>query len=161
MTLFNNIQNIYPYLISIRKLDNILSIDIVFPEDWKFPSKYLDENKVHNNGKDKSGNILLSFISSFSNSEIQNNMESIESIIKFNREREKKDILFKNKVNELREIFTKNKLKKLETLEFKLNPKNNNGMIIDDNTSKTINDGVKFKENGEKIIDESQNTELV
>ena len=121
MSFYNETEQLFPYLKSIRKLKNYLSFDVEFPQTWKLPKKYLTENKVVEQDKSTPGMKLLSFVSDFNEEEINKITGNINSIIEFNKELEQKELLFVNKVDELKRIFERQDLNKLQTLKFELN----------------------------------------
>ncbi|MFN9907930.1 MAG: hypothetical protein ACK56F_17665, partial [bacterium] len=65
MSLFKEFTILFPYLQSVRKLKNYLSFDIEFPDTWKLPKKYVNEEKVVENDKSKQGFRFFSFVSEF------------------------------------------------------------------------------------------------
>ena len=118
MSLFKDFEGLFPYLISVRKLKTYLSFDIEFPENWKLPKKYVNEERVVENGKQKEGVRNFSFVSEFNEKELSITVNNIKSIIDYNRELEEKEVLFVNKVEELKKIFEKQDLNKLQSLKF-------------------------------------------
>jgi hypothetical protein len=46
MGIYKDIEGIFEYLLSIRKLKTYLSIDIELPNTWKIPKKFVSEDKV-------------------------------------------------------------------------------------------------------------------
>ena len=46
MNLYEQISDIFPHLVSIRKLEDYITIDVEFPTTWKLPKKYVDEKMV-------------------------------------------------------------------------------------------------------------------
>jgi hypothetical protein len=46
MTLYTELNEIFPYLVSIRKLETYISIDVEIPTSWRLPKKYVDEKMV-------------------------------------------------------------------------------------------------------------------
>jgi hypothetical protein len=118
MSLFKDFEGLFPYLISVRKLKTYLSFDIEFPENWKLPKKYVNEERVVENGKQKEGVRNFSFVSEFNETSVDELISNIKSIIHYNKEREEKEKLFENKVNELKKIFENQNLQNLQELKF-------------------------------------------
>jgi hypothetical protein len=118
MTFYKEIEKIFPYLKSIRKLKTYLSFDVELPNSWKIPKKYTIEGKVVDQDKSNPGTRLISFVSDFNEDEIVLTTNNIKSIIDYNKELEEKEVLFVNKVEELKRIFEKQNLDKLQKLTF-------------------------------------------
>jgi hypothetical protein len=121
MTFFKEIELIYPYLKSIRKLKEYLSFDVQFPVKWKIPKKFTIEGKFVTQEKQIEGTNLVSFIAELNESEVNKTVENIKSIVEFNKEIEQKERLFSNKVEELKKIFEAQDIGKLQTLKFEIN----------------------------------------
>jgi hypothetical protein len=130
MNLHKELDDIFPYLISIRKLENYVSIDLEFPKTWKYPKKFVDEKSMVEQKTNKENFRLLSFASSFEESSLHTLFENINGIIKYNKERELKDVLFQDKIVELKKLFEEHKLGDLQNLEFSI--KENFNVSIND-----------------------------
>lgn len=120
MTFYKEVEKIFPYLKSIRKLKTYLSFDVELPDSWKIPKKYVVDGKVVEQEKSNPGMKLISFVSDFNEDEITLTTNNIRSIIDYNKELEEKEVLFVNKVEELKRIFEKQDLGKLQKLTFDL-----------------------------------------
>jgi len=120
MSLFKEFSVLFPYLQSVRKLQNYFSFDINFPNTWKLPKKYVDENKVMEQDSKTPNYRFFSFVSEIQEEEIEKTSQNIQNIIKYNLEREEKEKLFEEKVNELKTIFEKQTLKSLKNLKFEI-----------------------------------------
>lgn len=129
MTFYNELTEIFPYLISIRKLETYLTIDIEFPLSWKYPKKYIDEKMVVEHKSEKSNIRYFSFATSFSEDTLNVLFNNLKKIIIYNKEIEEKEKLFELKVSQLKEVFEKKPLTELIDLEFQLKTKME---IIDD-----------------------------
>ena len=46
MSLFKEFSVLFPYLQSVRRLENYIAFDISLPKTWKLPKKYVEEDKV-------------------------------------------------------------------------------------------------------------------
>jgi len=133
MSLFKEFEGLFPYLISVRKLKTYLSFDIEFPETWKLPKKYVNEERVVENGKQKDGVRNFSFVSEFDERSVDELISNIKSIIHYNKEREEKERLFENKVNELKKIFENQNLQNLQELKFEMSSR----IKLDDDEEET------------------------
>lgn len=120
MSLYQEFSSLLPYLQSVRKLKNYLSFDISFPESWKLPKKYVEEDKIMEQKSQIDNERLFSYVTEISEEGVMKVHSNITNIIKFNLEREEKDKLFQNKVEELKKIFEKQNLEKLKNLSFEL-----------------------------------------
>lgn len=116
MTLYKNISGFVEYLYSIRKLNNFVSFDMVFPIEWGVPKSILDENKVipfePNEGKTKG----ISFVCSIDEKDIEENIKKIHKTIKVNKDKEQKELLFKETVEKLKRTFESNDIEKLKKI---------------------------------------------
>lgn len=121
MTFYKEIEPIFPYLKSVRKLKEYLSFDVEIPSTWKIPKKYVTEGKVVEQEKSSNDLRLISFVSNFTEEEVNTTTSNIKGIIEYNKEIEQKQLLFANKVEELKKIFEKQDLDKLQTLKFEIN----------------------------------------
>lgn len=123
MSLYKEFDVLFPYIQSVRKLKNYLSFDIQFPENWKLPKKYVNEERVLQNEKSITGYKSFSFVSEFTEINVDETIDSIKNIISYNKEREEKERLFESKVNELKTIFEKTNLDHLQDLKFEIKEK--------------------------------------
>lgn len=121
MTFYKEIEPLFPYLKSIRKLKTYLSFDIEIPASWKIPKKFTIEGKVVEQEKTTTELRLLSFISDFNEDETNLTISNIKGLVEYNKEIEQKQVLFVNKVEELKKIFEKQDLDKLQSLKFEIN----------------------------------------
>jgi hypothetical protein len=123
MSLYKEFSSLLPYLQSVRKLENYLSFDVSFPNTWKLPKKYVDEEKVMEQTSKVENHRFFSFVSEISEESVGIISDNLKSIIQYNLELEEKDRLFQNKVNELKTIFEKQNLNNLKDLSFEMKPK--------------------------------------
>ena len=126
MSIYKEFNDLYPYIQSVRKLKNYLSFDMSFPVTWKLPKKYVKEDSVIENESNDKNKRLLSFVSQFEEKSINNIVDNVKSIIKFNKELEAKEKLFNDKVTELKTLFEKQNLQSLNELKFEISPKKYN-----------------------------------
>ena len=120
MTIYQELQPIFPYLTSIRKLKNYISFDITFPLNWVLPKKYVDESSVVENESDDPNVRFFSFVSQFDDDSLSKVSISIQNVIKYNLEKEEKQKLFQDKVTELKTLFEGQSLENLKNLVFEL-----------------------------------------
>jgi ATP-dependent Lon protease len=121
MNLYKELINIFPYLVSIRKLENYVSIDIEFPKTWKYPKKYVDEKTIIEQKSQKEDFRFFSFATAFDETSLNVLFTNINGIVKYNKEREEKEFLLEEKMKQLRSFFEQNKLDDLKSLEFNIN----------------------------------------
>jgi hypothetical protein len=132
MSLYKEFSTLFPYLQSVRKIENYLSFDISFPTTWKLPKKYVEEDKIMEQQSNSNSERLFSYVSEITESEIEKVYQNLCSIIKYNKEREEKDKLFESKVEELKKLFEKQNLEKLKGLDFHINEPNQKIKLEDD-----------------------------
>lgn len=123
MTFYQELAVIHPYLQSVRKLKNYLSIDVNFPTTWKLPKKYVPDNSVVENESTLKDHRCFSFVSAFEEKLVEEMLINLNGVIKYNKEREEKERLFESKVTELKQIFDKQNLENLKNLSFELTEK--------------------------------------
>lgn len=121
MNLYEQLSEIFPHLISIRKLENYVTIDVELPITWKLPKKYVDEKMVVEQKSVKPEFRCFSFATSFDEETLDKLFDNLKKIIKYNKEREEKERLFEEKVKELKSFFDKSDLTDLKGLEFQVN----------------------------------------
>ena len=140
--MFQEFNMLFPYIQSVRKLKNYLSFDVSFPETWKIPKKFVQEDKVMEQQSNVENHRLISFVSEINETEIEQTRNNIQNIVNYNIEREEKEKLLENKIDELKVLFEKNSLNSLKTLKLDLKvPK-----------LKVKEDEQEFK--GAKLVDE-------
>ena len=120
MSLYKEFSTLFPYLQSVRKLNEYLSFDVSFPNTWKLPKKFVDETKVMEQESKITNHRMFSFVSEIDESSVEKTSKDIQSIIKYNLEREEKELLFEKKVVELKMIFETKSLNELKFLNFEI-----------------------------------------
>lgn len=115
MNFFEIIKFLFPYLHSIRKLKDYVSIDLVFPKGWEFPNEYIEKVQVVQNDKHVGEGTFLSFVCSL-NETMDHTLPVIFELINHNLEREEKERLLKQKVVELKQMFQNHTLDDLKNL---------------------------------------------
>ena len=118
MSLYQEFSALLPYLQSVRKLKNYFSFDVSFPNTWKLPKKYVEEDKIMEQQSQNQNERMFSFVTEITEEDVKKTQLNIIGIIKYNLEREEKDKLFETKVEELKKIFEKQNLEKLKSLNF-------------------------------------------
>jgi hypothetical protein len=144
MSLFKEFSSLFPYLQSIRRLEEYLSFDVSFPKTWKLPKKYVPEDRVLEQESKIPNNRLFSFVSNIDEASIETTSNNITNIINYNLEREEKERLFQVKVEELKTLFEKNSLKNLKSLNFEIKP---NKIELIDNEEELRETGVVAEPN--------------
>jgi hypothetical protein len=118
--MYNELKDIFQYLVSVRRLQNYLSIDIEFPLTWKIPKRFAQEDKIIENQKLNENGRFFSFVCEFDETVVNLTVDNIKNIISYNKEIELKERLLKQKIDELKRIFESKKLENLQTLKFEL-----------------------------------------
>ena len=118
MSLYKEFSILFPYLQSVRKIKTYLTFDVSFPNTWKLPKKFVNEEKVMEQTTTIPNERLFSFVSEITEEDVEKVSGNIQNIIKYNLEREEKEKLFDSKVNELKMIFEKQNLNNLKSLQF-------------------------------------------
>ena len=116
--MYNELKDIFQFLVSVRKLKTYLTIDIEFPSNWKIPKKYVIEDKIVENEKLNENYRFFSFVTEFNEVEMNQTVSNIKKIISYNKEIEMKEKLLKQKIDELKRIFEKENLDNLQSLKF-------------------------------------------
>jgi hypothetical protein len=119
--MYNELKDIFEYLISVRRLKTYISIDINLPSKWKIPKKFVDEDKIIENDAIDTENRFFSLISEFNEESLNVTVNNIKSIITYNKEIENKEKLLKQKIDELKRIFEQENLENLNSLKFEIN----------------------------------------
>lgn len=125
MSLYKELFPLINYIKQVRKLDEFIVFDMSFPSTWKIPRKFIIEDKFVNYGNQEDSTTLLSFLSTFVDSEMEFTKNNILGIINFNLEREEKERLLDIKILELKNMFDKQTLDNLKTLKFSVSQNKN------------------------------------
>lgn len=118
MSFYQQISSFVDYLQSIRKLQNYLSFDLVFPNKWSIPKSIVDEGQIVTFQPEDENLKGISFVCNSSEEEVNSNIVKINKVIKLNKEKEIKEQLFKKTIEELKKTFETNDLEKLKKLYF-------------------------------------------
>ena len=133
MSLYQEFSALLPYLQSVRKLKNYLSFDVSFPDTWKIPKKFVEEDKIMEQQSQIANERLFSYVTEINEDAVQMAQSNITNIIKHNLEREEKERLFETKVDELKKLFEKQNLEKLKGLYFDISEPTQKLKLEDDN----------------------------
>lgn len=117
MSFYKEINPFLDYLKSIRKLKNYLSFDMLFPETWGLPKSYKEDGQIVQFEVEESNLRGFSFVSQTSEKEISQTLLKVAKLIRLNKEREMKDLLFKQTIEQLKKTFEQNDLEKLQKLQ--------------------------------------------
>lgn len=131
------IQKTKDYLKSVRILKDYISIDLIFKNTWVITNEHKKNIEIIKEGSFDDNKVVVSFVSKISEDEIDKLEMVIDSVIRFNVDREEKEKLFKTKVDELKSIFASQKLEDLKNLKFE-----------------TLQEMEKFIENDERELTE-------
>jgi hypothetical protein len=113
------LQFLFPYLHGIRKLNQYLSVELIFPKTWEFPQTIIEKAQVEQNEKYSGEGYHLIFVAEVSHdTKVDEMLDVIADLITHNLEKEEKERLLKSKVIELKEIFKNASLEDLKTLKF-------------------------------------------
>ncbi len=118
--MYKELKDIFHYLVTVRVLKTYLSIDVEFPVGWKIPKRFVQEDKIMENQKVSNDKRFFSFVSEFDEEALNLTLNSIKSIISYNKEIELKEKLLKQKIDELKKIFESKHLESLQNLKFEL-----------------------------------------
>lgn len=118
MNFYKEILPFIDYIHSIRKLKTYLSFDVKFPSKWSIPKTYAEEGQLITFESDDVELKGVSFVTPFVEDEVAKTLLKISKVIKLNKEREIKEVLFKQKVDELKKTFEKTDLERLQKLYF-------------------------------------------
>jgi hypothetical protein len=91
---------------------------MVFPSKWSMPKSMVDESQIVGFQSEIPNMKGISFVSVIEESEVSKTIVRIQKIIKLNKEKEIKEMLFKQTVEQLKSTFEKTDLDKLKSLYF-------------------------------------------
>jgi hypothetical protein len=118
MTFYNTLESIKEYFVSFRKLETYLSLDLKFPDTWSMPKSTTTDYQVVPFEINQQGSRGMSFVCEMNEVEVEKNVTMIQKIIRLNKERELKEVLFKEVMSELKKTFETNDLESLKRLNF-------------------------------------------
>lgn len=117
MIYYNFINKNKKYFKSVRVIKDYVSFDMSFPKTWAILKQHSQNVEIIKNDGDND-NVIISFVTPIEEEGVNNVESTVDSIVKYNIEREEKERLFKSKVQELKGIFENQKLERLKTLKF-------------------------------------------
>lgn len=136
------------YILSLRFVENYVSFDLRLPETWNIPTKSVKDIEVINTNKTSDGIRYLSLVCPNTKESVDKVEVALDEIIKFNKEKEEKERLFKMKVQELKSIFDKENIGNLRTLKIDIDEI---GSIINGVEEKTEQNDERNTEQGEPV----------
>jgi hypothetical protein len=92
-----------------------------FSNTWSILKEHTKEIEVIKNSSQEENKVVVSFVTPYNEDGINKIENSVNSIIKYNIEKEEKEKLFRSKVQELKNIFENKKLDSLKSLKFDIN----------------------------------------
>ncbi len=116
MSFYQNISGFIEYVFSIRKLNNFISFDMVFPVEWGVPKSIANENKIVPFEPKESTLKGISFVCEMNEQDIEENISKIKKTIKLNKDKEQKELLFRETVERLKKTFESNDIEKLKNI---------------------------------------------
>jgi hypothetical protein len=117
MSFYKEINPFIDYLKSVRRLKNYLSFDMLFPATWGLPKSYKEDGQIVPFDSEEGNLRGFSFVSETNEKEISQTLLKVAKLIKLNKEREMKDLLFKQTIEQLKKTFEQNDLEKLQKLQ--------------------------------------------
>lgn len=118
MSFYKEIFPFMDYIQSIRKIDTYFSFDLLFPSKWSLPKTLVDENKAVGFETNDPNYRGVSFVTEIQEKELSSTLLRISKIIKLNKERELKELLFKQTIEKLKKTFEQTDLDSLQKLYF-------------------------------------------
>jgi|TARA_B110000503_G_scaffold143752_1_gene248021 predicted house-cleaning noncanonical NTP pyrophosphatase (MazG superfamily) len=110
------------YLKSLRILKDYASFDVYFNTSWSIPKKYVEGIEViKSDNSDRVNFNVFSFVVPNTPETVNNVEKSFDEIIKYNKDREEKERLFKEKIQELKRVFESKNVEELKGLHFEMN----------------------------------------
>ena len=83
------LQFLFPYLHGIRKLNQYLSVELIFPKTWEFPQSIIEKAQVEQNEKYSGEGYHLIFVAEVShNTKVDEMLDVIADLITHNLEKE-------------------------------------------------------------------------
>jgi hypothetical protein len=123
MNFIELLNYLQPYFRSVRKIKQFFSIDLLFPQTWKFPNEILEKVKAVQDEKYTGPGIAMSFLLDLTTEQEEPQLEKIFELITYNLELEEKTRLFKEKTEHLKQIFESNSLDDLQNLVINIEDK--------------------------------------
>ena len=119
MNFYTVLEPFMEYFFSIRKLENYLSFDLVIPKSWGMPKSVSQDSQIVPFESSSSENMRgISLVCEATPEETDKAIKAILKIIRVNKEREEKEILFNDVVLTLKKTFESSDLTHLKKLQF-------------------------------------------
>ena len=67
--MYNELKDVFQFLVSVRNLKKYITIDIEFPNHWKIPKRFVQQDKIVENDRVNDGFRFFSFVSEFNDSQ--------------------------------------------------------------------------------------------
>jgi len=139
MSFYKEIAPFTDYLQSVRKIENYFSFDMIFPTKWSLPKTIIDENKVVGYEVTDTNYKGITFVASIDEKDVAQTLLRIAKIIKLNKEKEQKEVLFRQTIDKLKKTFEQTDLDSLQKLYFDFE-KDETELNIDDEPKNTISE---------------------
>ena len=123
MNFIELLNYLQPYFRSVRKIKQFFSIDLLFPQTWKFPNEILEKLNAVQDEKYIGTGIAMSFLLDLTTEQEESQLEKIFELISYNLELEEKTRLLKEKTEHLKQIFENNSLDDLQNLVINIEDK--------------------------------------
>lgn len=139
MSFYKEIAPFTEYLQSVRKIENYFSFDMIFPTKWSLPKNIIDENKVVGYEVTDTNYKGITFVSLIDEKEVAQTLLRIAKVIKLNKEKEQKEVLFRQTIDRLKKTFEQTDLDSLQKLYFDFE-KDETELNIEDEPKNTISE---------------------
>jgi hypothetical protein len=119
MNFYKAIEPFIEYFFSIRKIENFLSFDIEIPKTWGIPKTLnTDGQTIPFESPRAETHRGLSIMCEINDVEVDKTVQNILKLIRVNKEREDKEMLFKDVIADLKKTFESSDLESLKRLNF-------------------------------------------
>lgn len=119
MNFYKSIEPFIEYFFSIRKLETYFSFDMEIPKTWGIPKSLSADGKtIPFESQRAETHRGISIVCEISEVEVEKTVQDILKIIKINKEREEKELLFKEVISDLKKTFESSDLDSLKRLNF-------------------------------------------
>lgn len=139
MSFYKEIFPFTDYLQSVRKIENYFSFDMMFPTKWSLPKTIIDENKVVGYEVTDTNYKGITFVTLIDEKDVAQTLLRIAKIIKLNKEKEQKEVLFRQTIDKLKKTFEQTDLDSLQKLYFDFE-KEETELNIEDEPKNTISE---------------------
>ena len=139
MNMYNLIEKYKEYFHSVRLHDSILLLDLKLPSQWEIKKVLTALNgttqlKINDKAENHT---LFSFYSPFIEKEIDTLIKDVDTVIKWNKDREEKVNLLNVKILELKKMFETNNLDSLRNINFDFQ-QSQNGIKLNEEETKLV-----------------------